>query len=92
MSDGTNNARAAESSASQDDGCDASKRDLQHFLRLASAQLSHRLKQAEGEQPPPSTVSTMHMLEELIKEQIPSHDKAAEKLQKDTRLTTRTAR
>lgn len=54
---------------------DEARRDLQHFLRLASAQVQHRLKvMATGNEPYSVRMARLRMLEELIKEQIPDED------------------
>jgi hypothetical protein len=73
---------------SQDQNQDQSDRDLQHFLRLAAAQLQHRLKQVEASEPYSSHVNQVRMLAELIKEQMP-HD---EWPSKDSRHPARTSR
>lgn len=48
-----------------------SKKDLQHFLKLASAQVRHRIKQVDGptEATKTATVRSLQLLEDLIKEQ-----------------------
>lgn len=48
-----------------------SKKDLQHFLKLASAQVRHRIKQVEGTTgvSQVATVRSLQLLEDLIKEQ-----------------------
>jgi len=50
------------------------RRDLQHFLRLASAQVRHRIKAIESKETYSVRVARLRMLEELIKEQIPNED------------------
>ena len=48
--------------------------DLQHFLRLAAAQVRHRLGRAGANEPYSSQTARLRLLEELIKEQIPHED------------------
>lgn len=50
------------------------RRDLQHFLNLASAQVRYRIKAIEGKEQYSLRVARLRMLEELIKEQIPYED------------------
>ena len=50
-----------------------SKTDLTHFLKLASAQLRHRLKQTEASGPTDSRRS-LQLLEDLIKEQVQANE------------------
>lgn len=52
---------------------DDGKRDLQHFLKLAGAQLDHRLRKAEASETYSSRINRMRALQELIKEQVPAH-------------------
>lgn len=49
---------------------DTKNRDLQHFLRLARAQVSHKEKLARQESANPTSADRLRLLEELIKEQI----------------------
>ncbi|MEK7358558.1 MAG: hypothetical protein AAB250_19085 [Bdellovibrionota bacterium] len=52
------------------------KRDLKHFLKLAAAQINHRLKLAEASEPYSARINRMRALEELIKEQVPANAEA----------------
>lgn len=51
---------------------DSKNRDLQHFLRLARAQVSHKEKLARqnSSEPQQANADRLRLLEELIKEQI----------------------
>lgn len=51
-----------------------SKKDLEHFLRLAHAQVRYRLKGIETKEPYSSRASRLRLLEELIKEQLPNEN------------------
>lgn len=62
--------------------------DLQHFLRLAAAQIRHKLKKATSSEPYSASINSMRMLEELIKEQTPNHEPVNE----DPRLAARSSR
>lgn len=46
------------------------KRDLQHFLRLSTAQVRHRLVEIEQKETYSPRINRLRMLEELIKEQV----------------------
>lgn len=48
----------------------SAEHDLQHFLRLAAAQVRHRLTQVEANRPYSVQAAKLRLLEELIKEQI----------------------
>jgi hypothetical protein len=48
--------------------------DLQHFLRLAAAQVRYRLVKSEASEPYSSQTARLRLLEELIMEQIPNED------------------
>ena len=50
------------------------KRDLEHFLRLAGAQLKSRREGAEKTEPYSERINRMRLLEELIKEQVPDEN------------------
>ena len=47
------------------------KRDLRHFLNLASAQLAHKMKSEAGEADA-KKMNRMRALQEMIKEQVPT--------------------
>lgn len=50
-----------------------SKRDLQHFLKLAQAQVRHRLKQTEAAGST-DVRRSLQLLEDLIKEQVHANE------------------
>ena len=49
------------------------KKDLQHFLSLAAAQIKHRLKLTQAEESYSERINQLRLLEELVKEQVPHH-------------------
>ena len=53
---------------------DSASRDLQHFLRLAAAQVRYRTAQLEAKESYSQRVARLRLLEELIKEQIPNEN------------------
>jgi hypothetical protein len=50
------------------------KRDIEHFLRLAAAQVKHRREGIEGQEPYSERINRMRLLEELIREQVPDEN------------------
>jgi hypothetical protein len=50
----------------------SSKRDLAHFLALASAQVRHRIKTAQVSGLPETQLRALSLLNELISEQVPT--------------------
>jgi hypothetical protein len=53
---------------------DQGKRDIEHFLRLAAAQLKHRREDVELNEPYSERINRMRLLEELIREQVPDEN------------------
>ena len=50
------------------------KRDLTHFLKLAAAQIRHRIREQSKNEGHAQRTARLRLLEELIKEQIPNED------------------